>query len=154
MGSARMGGGEGGLALTAEGIGAFVATHFPVAAPWVGFIETLEPGRLVMRLPFSAEHLRPGGTISGPVLMTLVDTAVYFLILAHRGPVGLAVTSSLHIDFLRKPRAADVVAHATFLKDGRRLVVGRVEMVQDGDPRPVAHATATYAMPEGAEEGA
>ncbi|MCB9732460.1 MAG: PaaI family thioesterase [Deltaproteobacteria bacterium] len=141
------------LALSVEELGAFMATHFPVAVPWVGYVEALEPGRVVMRLPFSDEHLRPGGTISGPSLMTLVDTAVYFLILAHRGPVGLAVTSSLHIDFLRKPRPADVVATATFLKDGRRLVVGRVEMVQDGDPRPVAHATATYAMPDDAGEG-
>ena len=49
------------------------------------------------------DELRPGGTVSGPVLMTVADFALYVAILSEIGLVPLAVTTSLTINFLRKP---------------------------------------------------
>ena len=93
--------------------------------------------------------LRPGGTVSGPTQMGLADGAAYALILAHIGPVALAVTSSLNIAFLRKPQPADLVADATFLKLGRKLAVVDVRLRSEGSDDPIAQATVTYAIPSG-----
>ena len=92
--------------------------------------------------------LRPGGTIAGPVMMGLADAAVYALVLAHVGPVELAVTTSLNINFLRKPAPGDMLAIARPLKIGRRLAIGDVALYSaDADDVVVAHATATYSIP-------
>ena len=47
-------------------------------------------------------HAPPGGIISGPTLMALADFAMYVVLLSAIGPVGLAVTTNLSINFLRK----------------------------------------------------
>lgn len=100
-----------------------------------------------VRLPFAERYLRPGGTVSGPTLMTLADTAMYVAVLAAIGPVPLAVTTNLSINFLRRPRPADLVAEARLLKLGKRLAVGDVALYSDGEPDMVAHATLTYSLP-------
>jgi uncharacterized protein (TIGR00369 family) len=135
------------LRWTADDIGRFLVEHFPQALG-VGVIEALTEDSLRLRVPFRPEYLRPGGTLSGPTLMTAADTSVYFLILARLGPVPLAVTTSLDIHFLRRPAARDLIADARLLKLGRRLAVGDVLMRVDGDDAPVAQANVTYALPE------
>ncbi len=109
--------------------------------------ELIEAGRVVMRLPFDQGHLRPGGTVSGPVMLTLADVAVFVLVLSLIGPVELAVTTSLNANFLRRPRAADLIAEARILKLGRRLAVGEAIIHSDGEDEPVCHVTATYSIP-------
>jgi uncharacterized protein (TIGR00369 family) len=91
--------------------------------------------------------IRPGGTISGPVMMTLADVAMYVAVLAAIGPVPLAVTTSLNINFLRRPAAADLVAQAELMKLGKRLAVGQVDIMSGGRAERVAHATSTYSIP-------
>jgi uncharacterized protein (TIGR00369 family) len=110
-------------------------------------IEALEPGRLVCRSAAAVSNLRPGGTVSGPTMMALVDTAAYCLVLACSGPLALAVTSQFSIHFLRKPQLRDLIATATVLRLGRRQMVCTVELHSDGDVDPVEHATVTYAIP-------
>lgn len=110
-------------------------------------IEAIGPGFARLRLGFSEKNLRPGGTISGPAMMALADYAMYAAVLAHIGPVALAVTTSLHIDFMRRPEPADILAEARLMKLGRVLAVGAIEMTQEGLSGPVAHATCTYSIP-------
>jgi uncharacterized protein (TIGR00369 family) len=119
----------------------------PVAAQYSPEIKTLEHGRAVIRLPYRKELLRPGGTIAGPVLMALADLAVYAAVLSAIGHVVLAVTTSLTINFLKKPAPAALTAEARLLKLGKRLAVAEVEIFSEGDPEMVAHATATYSIP-------
>ena len=45
-------------------------------------------------------------------MMALADFAMYVAVLASIGPVPLAVTTNLNINFLRKPGAADLLAEA------------------------------------------
>ena len=132
--------------MTADQIEQFLADHFPQAKGF-GRIEEIGERTLRYRVPFRAEFLRPGGTLSGPTLMGLADTALYFLILAELGPIALAVTSNLNIHFLRKPRAADLIGEARLLRLGKRSAVGDVMIYSDGEPDPVAHATVAYALP-------
>jgi uncharacterized protein (TIGR00369 family) len=110
-------------------------------------VESVDDDRLVAVVPSEAVMLRPGGTVSGPTMMALADGAAYSQILAHIGPVALAVTSSLNITFLRKPQPGGLVAEATFLKLGRKLAVVDVRMRSEGDPALVAQAIVTYAIP-------
>jgi uncharacterized protein (TIGR00369 family) len=98
-------------------------------------------------LSYREEWLRPGGSISGPMLMGLADLAMYAVVLSAVGRVELAVTTNLNINFLRKPAAVDVIAEARMLKLGKRLAVGEVELFSEGDPDMVAHVTATYSIP-------
>jgi uncharacterized protein (TIGR00369 family) len=88
--------------------------------------------------------VRPGGTLSGPTLMGLADTTMYFLVLSQIGRD--AVTQDLNIHFLRRPAQVDLIAEARLLKLGRRSIVGDVLLYSDGERRPVAHATSTYAI--------
>jgi len=110
-------------------------------------IEDAWRGGCRVRRAFSEKSLRPGGTISGPTMMGLTDFAMYVAILASIGPVPLAVTTSLNINFLRKPEQRDLVAEARLIKLGKRLAVGEVEIYSDGNDEMVAHATATYSIP-------
>lgn len=132
--------------MTADEIDAFLAEHFPQARGFTR-IAAIRADELDLVLPFSADYLRPGGTVSGPTLMALADTAMYFLVLATLGPVALAVTTSLNINFLRRPPPADLRATARMLKLGARLAVGDVHIAgTDGGPL-VAQASVTYALP-------
>jgi len=110
-------------------------------------IEDVWHGGCRVRRAFSEKSLRPGGTISGPTMMGMTDFAMYVAILASIGPVPLAVTTSLNINFLRKPEQRDLVAEARLIKLGKRLAVGEVEIYSDGEDEMVAHATATYSIP-------
>lgn len=104
-------------------------------------------GAVSMRLHAGERHLRPGGTVSGPSLFTLADVCAYAAILAHIGPVALAVTTSLNINFLRKPSPGAVDATARFLKLGKRLAVLEVSLYDGRSGDLVAHATTTYSIP-------
>src|SRR3954454_23131657 len=96
-------------------------------------IEAVGPLTARVRMDFHERHVRPGGTLSGPAMMTLADFALYITILAHIGPVELAVTTHLSINFLRKPPAGrGLVADCQLLKLGKRLAVGEVTVTGEG----------------------
>jgi uncharacterized protein (TIGR00369 family) len=110
-------------------------------------IEDAWHGGCRVRRAFSAKSLRPGGTIAGPTLMGLTDFAMYVAVLASIGPVPLAVTTNLNINFLRKPAQKDLIAECKLIKLGKRLAVGEVQIRSEGEDELVAHATATYSIP-------
>ncbi len=127
----------------------FLESHFPqlFAGGQEYHIEEIAQNRARVRQVFSDSLLRPGGTISGPTMMGLADFSVYVAILGALGPVMLAVTTSLNINFLRKPLPADLIAEAQILKLGKRLAVAHVHIFSDGQDEPVAHASMTYSIP-------
>jgi uncharacterized protein (TIGR00369 family) len=100
-----------------------------------------------VRQAFRPQSLRPGGTISGPTMMALADFAMYVAVLSAIGPVPLAVTINLNINFLRKPSNTDLTAEARLLKLGKRLATGEITIRAAGNEEPVAHATSTYSIP-------
>jgi uncharacterized protein (TIGR00369 family) len=127
----------------------FLHAEFPQA--FIGgevSIESADGATCLLRQRYSDRMLRPGGTVSGPTLMGLADLAMYVVLLSAIGPVGLAVTANLNINFLRKGRPGqDVLAAARLLKLGRRLAVGEVHLLSGTSPDPIAHVTSTYAIP-------
>ena len=135
-------------AMSVDELQRFLAAEFPQvfhAASGLSIEEVWHGGGRV-RQAYQTQHIRPGGTISGPTMMALADFAMYVGILASIGPVPLAVTTNLNINFLRKPEARDLVAECRLLKLGKRLAVGEVILVSDGIAEPVAHVTSTYSI--------
>ncbi len=72
---------------------------------------------------------------------------MYGLVMSRLGRVDLAVTTSLTINFLRRPEPAAMTAEGRLLKLGRRLAVGDVTLYSEGLAEPVAHAVVTYSLP-------
>lgn len=133
--------------MTADQIVDLMEQSFPQARAFGLTIEAVEPGFVRVRRPVGDANLRPGGTVSGPTMMALADTAFYFVVLAHIGPQVLAVTTHLSIDFMRKPAPGALSAEAVLHKLGRHLAVGQVLIRSGTDPRPVAQASVTYSIP-------
>jgi uncharacterized protein (TIGR00369 family) len=136
------------IRLDAQALEQFLHREFPQVDGHRFRVEEVRERSVRVRMPFHEGHLRPGETISGPSMMTLADTAMYVAILSLIGPVPLAVTTNLSINFLRRPRPTDVIAEARVLKLGKRLAVGDVALYSEGDPEMVAHATLTYSLPD------
>lgn len=125
----------------------FLTREFPQVAQDFEILE-VTPERLRMRLITGPQHLRPGGTISGPTMFSLADCAVYLAIIAHVGEEALAVTTGASIDFMRKPAAGrTMIAEVRLLKLGRGLAVGDVALTSEGSDAMVARATLTYSRP-------
>ncbi|MGX5722068.1 PaaI family thioesterase [Shinella zoogloeoides] len=132
-----------------EALNRFLETDFPQLHTDGKVFEVVDvsPGSVVMRLMPNERHLRPGGTVSGPTLFALADVGAYCAVLAHIGPVALAVTTSLNINFLRKPKPGPLTCTCRLLKLGKRLAVMEASIFDEDADDLVAHATATYSIP-------
>ena len=135
--------------MTAQEIEDFLAAEFPqMHYGGKSFsVEEVRPLGAVARMTYHDRHIRPGGTISGPSMTALADLAAYAVILAHIGPVALAVTTNLNMNFLRKPEPGDLVGACRLLKLGKRLAVTECAITGRAGGDIVAHATATYSIP-------
>ncbi|MGF1658058.1 MAG: PaaI family thioesterase [Rubrimonas sp.] len=137
--------------LTAAELAEFLHEVFPqVRGDFL--VEDVGPMRARLRMPVAERHLRPGGTVSGPAMFALADCAYYVATLAMIGREALTVTTSMTVNFLAKPPAADLVCEARVLRLGRVLSVGEATIWSDGRrDGPVAHAAVTYAIPPARE---
>ena len=134
--------------MTVTELDAFLRAELPHAFRYDAFsIERADGRTCRIRQGFHESMLRPGARVSGATLMTLADGAMYVLLLSAIGPVALAVTTNLNINFLRKPAPRDLLADAHLLKLGKRLAIGEVLIRSEGDADLVAHATSTYSIP-------
>lgn len=111
-------------------------------------VEEVSSGSATVVHEVGTAHLRPGNTVSGPLLMTVADVALYVAILGTIGIVPLTVTTSLTINFLRKP-APDkpITGICKLIKVGKTLAVGEVSLYSDRNAAMVAHAVGTYSIP-------
>ena len=136
-------------AITIEEVLEICERELPFALQLGLEVEQLAPGEVSVRLPYREDFVRPGGTVAGPMMMTLADFAMFVAVMSRIGPQVLAVTTSLNCNFLRRPKPADLMGHARILKLGRRLAYGEVSIYSEGEDEaePVAHVTATYSIP-------
>ena len=136
--------------MTTAELQAFLRREFPQSFEDDGdlVVEATGHGFARVRLKHAEKHLRPGDTLSGPSMMLLADATVYVALLASIGPVPLAVTINLNINFLRKPTRRDLIAECRLIKLGKRLAVGDIGIRSEGRDELVAHATATYSIPD------
>jgi uncharacterized protein (TIGR00369 family) len=131
--------------ISIETFNAIIASELPSTADTGVFLRSIEPGKAEMVLPYSDHSIRPGGTIAGPFMMMLADVCMYAVVLSLLGEIKLAVTTSLNINFLRKPANSDLVGRGSIIKMGKRLAVIEVSIFSNDEI--VAHATGTYSIP-------
>jgi uncharacterized protein (TIGR00369 family) len=130
---------------TADQINQFLESDFPQCRTRVVSIGA-QSSRVHHRVEVS--DLRPGGTVSGPVMFAVADLALYTAILGEKGLIPLAVTTNININFLNKPSASkDLMAECRLIKVGTKMVIGDVFIFSEGMSVPVAHATGTYSIP-------
>jgi acyl-coenzyme A thioesterase PaaI-like protein len=123
----------------------FLAREFPQGKC---VVEEVGQRTATVTHPVGRDQLRPGETVSGPLLMAVADVALYVAILGTIGIVPLAVTTSLTINFLRKPSPhRPIVGVCQLIKVGRSLVVGEVALYSGRDEEMVAKAVGTYSIP-------
>lgn len=133
--------------ITVAQFNALVDKHLILAAQLGMSAERIGAGTATLRLRHAPHHIRPGGTVAGPVVVALADVALYAAVLSLIGQVELAVTTNLNVNFLRKPGPADLICHARILKLGKRLAVGECQLLSEGESEMVAHVTGTYSIP-------
>jgi acyl-coenzyme A thioesterase PaaI-like protein len=123
----------------------FLAREFPQSKC---VVEEVGDRSATVSHPIGPAQLRPGDTVSGPLLMAVADVALYVAILGTIGLVPLAVTTSLNINFLRKPSPRNpIVGVCRLIKVGQILVVGEVALYSNRKEDMVAHAVGTYSIP-------
>lgn len=135
--------------MTLAELNAFLERDFPQMnhGEKTYFAEAVGDRYAKVRMLYHEKHLRPGGTISGPSMFALADFSLYCAILASIGPVALAVTTNVTINFLRKPGPGDLICECRLIKLGRRLAVGEALIAAEGEEELAAHATGTYSIP-------
>lgn len=110
-------------------------------------IESVGSREARVRLKFTEQSVRPGGTISGPAMFTLADFSIYVALIATLGQQGIpALTTNLNITFLKRPEQGDLIAHTRIIRLGRRLAYADVGLRTDNAEDVVAHATGSYAI--------
>lgn len=137
------------ISMDADALTRFMHREFPQVASDLR-VGSPDAQGLTVSLATGEQHLRPGGTVSGPTLFTLADVAFYLLILSRIGPEALTVTTGATINFMRKPAPGVIHGDARILKQGKSLIVGDVMIYNDADTdrtAPVAQAQMTYSVP-------
>ena len=101
-------------------------------------------GGATIEIPYNPRFDRPGGVVSGPVLMTAADAAFWFAVMSEIGMETMAVTSELNNAFLRPAVREPVICKAKILKSGKKLIYGTAECMSTSG-RLFSHHTVTYA---------
>src|ERR1700741_4491811 len=102
------------LRLSADELAAFLDTA--EARSKLGDLVDVAPGHVRMGLEPDASMIRPGGIVSGQTLRALIDLAAYAVVLAHIGPVEMAVTNTSSVSILNACRLERVFADARPLR--------------------------------------
>lgn len=106
-------------------------------------LDEVSHGRAVMRMPFRPQISNGTGAVHGGAIVSLCDTCFYVALASIYGRQQDTTTVALQCNFLAPALPPhDLVAEATVLKAGRRIVYGEVQ-VRSGE-KLVAHATLNF----------
>jgi uncharacterized protein (TIGR00369 family) len=114
-------------------------------------LESLGDGTCSLRLPSNPKHLRPGGVVTGILLLAAADLAMWFAIMTRVGREAAdeSVTIDIKTNFLRGARG-DVVTSARWHGESEHAIYGICE-AHDASGNLVAHHVLNYVRPTAAE---
>ena len=105
-------------------------------------------GEAVAALDVSDRHLTPNGVVHGGVVFTLVDTAMGRATMSVLEEGRICASIEVAVRYLRPINGGRLVATASVLRAGRRIVHLEGRVTVDGDDRPVAVVQASFAVLE------
>jgi len=106
------------------------------------------PGTAVVALDVDDRHLNPNGVVHGGVVFAMVDTAMGRATLSVLDEGCLCASIEVSVRYLRPVVEGRLVATATVLRAGRRIVHLEGAVHVDGDDRPVAVVQGSFAVLE------
>jgi uncharacterized protein (TIGR00369 family) len=109
-------------------------------------VDAIEEGEIRLRFPFRAEYLGPGDIVSGPLLLSFTDTAIYAAAQLDLPEGQIALTSTINVSFLRPAQPADVITLSRVLRRGKTLVHTEAWLFSHTATDPILHATASCAI--------
>jgi uncharacterized protein (TIGR00369 family) len=110
-------------------------------------LRAIADGKCTLHVPFQSAFDRPGGIVSGPVLMAAADVAMWMAILTRLGAADMSVTAKMTTAFLNAARHEDFDCTAKILKLGARLIYGTAECISMRG-KLLTHHTMTYIRPD------
>ena len=105
-------------------------------------------GEAVAALNVDDRHLNPNGVVHGGVVFTLVDTAMGRATMSVLDEGRICASIEVAVRYLRPINGGRLVATASVLRAGRRIVHLEGRVTVDGDDRPVAVVQASFAVLE------
>ncbi len=105
-------------------------------------------GEAVAALDVNDRHLNPNGVVHGGVVFTLVDTAMGRATMSVLDEGRICASIEVAVRYLRPINGGRLVATASVLRAGRRIVHLEGRVTVDGDDRPVAVVQASFAVLE------
>ncbi len=110
-------------------------------------LETCEPDRVVVRLPYRTDVTTIGDTVHGGAIAGLVDSAATAAFWAKSGlpSSSRGTTIGFSLSFLSAGRGVDLIADARVRRRGREICNGEVT-VRDPKGAEVAQAIVTYKL--------
>jgi|TARA_B110000196_G_scaffold315549_1_gene325353 acyl-CoA thioesterase len=105
-------------------------------------------GTVVAFLEVDDRHLNPNGIVHGGVVFTLADTAMGRATMAVLGDGQICASIEVSVRYLRPIPGGRLVATASVLRAGRRIVHLECSIIVDGDDRPVAVLQGSFAVLE------
>jgi uncharacterized protein (TIGR00369 family) len=111
-------------------------------------VDAVEEGEIRLRFPFRADYLGPGGIVSGPLLLSFADTAIYAAAQMDLPAGQIALTTTINVSFLRAAQAADVITLSRVLRRGKRLAHAEAWLFSYAATDPICHVTASCAIVE------
>ena len=105
-------------------------------------------GEAVAALDVNDRHLNPNGVVHGGVVFTLVDTAMGRATMSVLEEGRICASIEVAVRYLRPITGGRLVATASVLRAGRRIVHLEGRVTVDGDDRPVAVVQASFAVLE------
>lgn len=126
---------------------AILAENFP---PWIRELhlrfESIEPGRVVLRLPNNPKLARLGGILCGQAIMAVADTAMVFAVSSALQKFTDMATVTQTTSFFRAVADIDVLCEARIIRLGRSLAFGEAVFRSVEREDPFAQASLTYAL--------
>ena len=105
-------------------------------------------GAVVAFLEVDDRHLNPNGIVHGGVVFTLADTAMGWATLAVLDDGQICASIEVSVRYLRPIPGGRLVATASVLRAGRRIVHLECSVTVDDDDRPVAVLQGSFAVLE------
>lgn len=108
-------------------------------------LASVEPGAVVIELPFRADLTQQHGFVHAGIVTTIVDSACGYAALTLMPADAAVLTVEYKVNFMAPAAGESFVATGRVIKPGKTLTVsaGEVTAVQEGEARVVAVMQAT-----------